>query len=121
LGDSFAITREGDHLVYRRYSSKPFRSQSVRISPNEHQWQAFWAEAEAVSLWKWKSSYKPTGIVNDGTHWSIEIEHDGRKVRAHGDNAYPGDLSPAISAERSKRYTRFLSAIRTLTSGRKFY
>lgn len=77
---------------------------------------------KAVSLRAWKPSYKPDFIVDDGTNWSIEIEHDGRRVISEGDNAYPGDHNPAItSTEPGKRYARFLTALRTLIGNREFY
>lgn len=77
---------------------------------------------EAVSLWNWKPRYKPAGIVNDGTRWSISVESQGRKITSNGDNAYPSDLSPFItSANPGERYARFLFAIRALIGKRAFY
>lgn len=77
---------------------------------------------EAVSLWNWKPRYKPAGIVNDGTQWSLSIECQGRKIKSEGDNAYPSDLGPFLtSAKPTERYSRFLFAIQTLIGKRAFY
>jgi hypothetical protein len=41
--------------------------------------------------WGWKDRYEPGGrfepasLVRDGTHWSVSLQHDGRRVESAGE------------------------------------
>src|SRR5262249_36332077 len=96
------------------------------IVPDHEAWVAFWREAQAVDLWRWRREYKVPSpdTVCDGTQWHIDISYHDQTVSSSGDNAYPSDSNPtrtgAKVAEETKRFLRFTAAVRQLIGGRDF-
>lgn len=55
-----------------------------------------------VNILDWKSKYIATAIL-DGTHWSVEIFSNSRKIRKCGENRFP------------KEWNLFSSSIKHIT------
>jgi len=92
LGSAYSVQLADNHLCYTASSGPHFAHPRVRhITPTAEEWAAFWREAQAVELWRWRSSYMvpPPDLVCDGTQWHIDISYHDQSVRSSGDNAYP--------------------------------
>jgi hypothetical protein len=50
----------------------------------------FIEQLKMVNLLNWKAKYIEPGIC-DGTQWDVEIITDGRTIKKHGNNMFPGE------------------------------
>ena len=71
-------------------------------APTER-WIAFWKKVESLAVWKWKREYSRDML--DGSCWSLDLEHEGRRLATRGYNAWP------------KRFGLFSQAVDALLSG----
>ena len=126
FGASYDIQIEGDHLLYTE--ARPERpdfvhKHSLQIRPTAEEWRLFWKEAEALDLWRWRSSYQPPAgqAIDDGTQWRVEISCGNRHIKSTGDNAYPSDKdareTDPNTGQYSGRFRKFNEAIRRLIHG----
>ena len=78
------------------------------ISPTEEDWNRFKDTLEDLNVWNWKPSYSTSGIILDGTSWSISAHWDGQEIESKGSNAFPS------------RFGEFLDSVSSLIDGRHF-
>lgn len=51
--------------------------------PSAEQWSDFWRILDEIGGWQWQGSHS-TGQILDGGDWYLEIEHQGRSLKASG-------------------------------------
>jgi hypothetical protein len=83
-------------------------SQDHILNPSEEEWEEFWKQLQRLGVWEWKDSYY--NLCCDGTSWSLEAEHEGRRVTSGGGNSYPG----VKGTNYGKTFTSFLKALNQL-------
>jgi len=126
MGGSYVVRLAVDDLCYSGGPGLNFHlPPQCRLTPSADQWRAFWQEAEAVDLWRWRRCYRlpPDVMICDGNSWEIAIRSwDARIILSSGENAYPADADPAETSTmgHSERFKRFTAAIRALVGGRRF-
>lgn len=92
------------------------------IAPSAAQWRHFWKKMDEIDVWSWHQRYEsgarfePTGLVRDGTHWSLTLRRDGQSVESAGDDSGPG----ATDLAGSVRFDAFAEAVSRLTGGYTF-
>lgn len=60
-----------------------------RATPVPSDWQAFWARAEDLDAWNWKSLYTADDMATDGLGFRLVMAHRGRLVDSTGYRAFP--------------------------------
>ena len=91
----------------------PFPAQPPQsIKPSEDQWFEFWQEVDRIGVWAWLTEYINPDVL-DGTQWSLELSHSGRRIKCEGSNAYPG--CPKIDHPDDGPFADFLRALARLT------
>ena len=73
------------------------------LVPPPERWIAFWEKVESLGVWKWKREYSRDML--DGSCWSLDLEHEGRRLSTRGFNAWP------------KRFGLLAGAVRHLATG----
>lgn len=111
MGKSHAAALDGDHLRYESFDDGYRLAAVVIAEPGATLWRRFWATLARLDAWAWSGEYVNRDVL-DGTAWSISIEHDGKRIEATGNNAYPpnGD-----GPEPTREFGRFLSRRRAPT------
>ena len=123
MGTSYKVHLEGDHLVYEAFNYAFVHRKTELIYPSRDDWQAFWKEADKVAVWRWRSRYDESRIA-DGTQWAVQIDYLGHHIDSSGNNSWPGDRTPWITAAGyevpCKRFDAFTQAVSKLIGGREF-
>jgi hypothetical protein len=104
--------REG-LVVYKHRVGTESSIKTVSIRPSKEAWSRFIKEINASKLYRWTKLYADWD-VQDGTHWSMDLVIDGRKIHSEGYNNYPLDGSeakPANSPEGSVAFDRLCLAV----------
>lgn len=102
-------------LIYQTGDFGRLSSESTEASPTPAQWEQFWADAEKAGVWSWRRDYSTP--VLDGTSWSLELKHAGKRVSSGGCNGYPG--SDDAVYHPGCAFDVFLKSLMTLT-GKKW-
>jgi hypothetical protein len=114
------VERRGDRL--RELCGRLDRREELRLSPSAAQWRRFWRTVDELGVWSWAPRYEaaeplaPSAAVRDGVHWSVTLEHRGRRAESSGDSAGPD----AADLDESAEFTAFLEALSRLLGGRAF-
>jgi hypothetical protein len=121
-GAVYSVELRGKNLHYSAIKSGSAPNVEKVVTPTEEQWEAFWKEAENARLWNWSDKYY-NYKVQDGTHWLVEISHQGRSIKSDGANSYPSedDVSkPSRSPEYSRPFITLMHGVRNLLGGLEF-
>jgi hypothetical protein len=119
---SYGIWWDGKQLVYESFVSGYEDRRQVYVSPSSAQWARFWRTMESIDVWSWKDRYEPGGrfepktLIRDGTHWSVSLQHDGRRVESAGERSARG----TNKFEASGEFELFADAVSRLTGGYQF-
>jgi hypothetical protein len=95
---AYALEWRDGTLKYRARSERGKESEQ-ELTPPAEQWERFWAALAGAGVWSWEAKYIDPRI-NDGTWWSVAIEHEGRSITSRGENAYPEGFSAFLEAVR---------------------
>ena len=121
-GPSYGAWWDGEQLVYESFDESYEALEQTRLAPSAAQWQRFWLSIEQLRVWGWAPRYEPgerfepAGVVRDGVHWSLTLEHAGRRVESSGDGAGPD----AGELDDSAGFDGLLDALSRLLGGRAF-
>lgn len=121
-GTSYGVWWDGGRLVYESFEPGYKRREQFLLSPSQAQWRRFWRSMDQIGVWEWLTRYEPgkrfepEGVVRDGTHWSLTLAHEGRRVESSGDNAGPNDCD----LDESRPFGRFCNAVARLLGDREF-
>lgn len=96
------------------------------VIPSAEQWFGFWKKCETLGMWSWHQEYM-MGRWDDGYKWGIEIEYEGRYIKACGVNMYPGEiaLTALVDADSYRKtqietWRTFTTAVEDLLGGLPF-
>ncbi len=104
---SQSIECNGSEIRYEsNYSYGP--SKTLTFNPTDEDWNKFWKKLRRLGVWNWKNKYY--NMCFDGTSWSLDIEHEERKISCEGSNSYPG----VKGTNYGKTFTAFCNAISDL-------
>jgi len=121
-GTSYGVWWDGDQLVYESFGIGYRDREELRLSPSVAQWRRFWRTVDEIDVWRWRARYEaggrfePRSQTRDGTHWSLTLAHDGRRVESSGDSTGPD----AADLDESAAFGAFLDAVSRLIGGRPF-
>jgi hypothetical protein len=121
-GPSYGAWWDGEQVVYESFDESYSALEQTRLSPSAAQWEMFWRTVDQLRVWDWAPRYEPgerfepRGVVRDGVHWSVTLEHAGRRLESSGDGAGPG----AIELDESQGFIGLLGALSRLLGGRAF-
>ena len=99
--DHYGVHADDDGHVRWSHAENVRLVDEATVTPSEEAWERFWATLDDAGVWDWAARYEPDSPVMDGTSWMLEAEHDGRRVRSSGSNAYPprfADVCQAVAA-----------------------
>jgi len=119
---SYGIWWDGRQLVYESFVNGYEDRRQVYLAPSRTQWARFWQTMDGIDVWGWKDRYEPGGrfepasLVRDGTHWSVSLQHDGRRVESAGERSMKG----SSAFEDSGEFEVFAEAVSRLTGGYRF-
>jgi hypothetical protein len=119
---SYGLWWDGRRLVYESFVSGYEDRRQVYVVPSRAQWNRFWRTMETIEVWSWKDRYEPSGrfepkgLIRDGTHWSLSLQHGERRVESAGDNSGPGPTD----LDENARFDAFADAVSRLTGGYQF-
>jgi|HubBroStandDraft_1064217.scaffolds.fasta_scaffold237250_2 hypothetical protein len=100
-------------VVYKYRVGMESAVKTISIRPGKEAWSLFIKEINAAKLYRWTKLYADWNVL-DGTHWSIDLEIDGRKIHSEGYNNYPLDgdeAKPRNSPEGSLAFDRLCLAV----------
>lgn len=101
-------------IVVRRSPVSSDAPVTSYVVPTPAQWRAFWRDADAAGVRRWRRSCRNEQIV-DGGGFTLEIAYDGGRVTAEGANAYPQrDGACSGDGAHSPEFDAFLAAISRL-------
>jgi len=124
MGSSYSVDMNRGTLLYTCRSDRSEGEEKHRIEPSPEAWAKFWSSLDELGFWSWSGSYQPSGIILDGTSWSVEISTGDRSVEAHGSNAYPpsdpDSESSQGSCEPESRFEEFCAAVTELLGRHEF-
>jgi len=123
----YSMELSGDLVTYKWTDTSQPQGKDIKtlsIRPGKKAWARFIKEINAAKLYRWSKLYMnhPPPEVMDGTHWTIDMEVDGRKFHSEGYNSYPVDgdeAKPADSERSSPPYDRLCQAVSHLV-GQEF-
>ena len=121
-GASYGAWWTGEEIVYESFAAGWTDAEQLGLSPSAAQWQRFWRAVDELDVWSWAPRYEAaeplaTGeAVRDGVHWSLTLEHRGRRAESSGDSAGPD----AADLDESAGFATFLDALSRLLGGRAF-
>jgi hypothetical protein len=121
-GPSYGAWWDGRRLTYESFDPAYEHRLELRVSPSRAQWRRFWQSVAEIGVWAWAKRYEPgkrfepSGVVRDGTHWSLTLAYSAREVQSSGDNAGPG----AVDLDESRDFARFCRAVSRLLGGCEF-
>ena len=121
-GPSYGAWWTGEDVVYESFERGYREIEQIRLSPSVEQWRRFWRAVDELAVWGWAPRYEPAGryepgtVVRDGVHWSLTLEHGGRRIESSGDSAGPG----AADLDDSTSFVQFLDVLSRLLGGRAF-
>jgi hypothetical protein len=121
-GPSYGVWWDGEQLVYESFLRGYDERRQLCLSPSTAQWRRFWRTMDRIDVWTWLRRYapgerfEPLGLVRDGTHWSLTLEHGDLSIESSGDSGAPG----SVDLDESERFTSFLQAVSRLVGGRPF-
>jgi hypothetical protein len=119
---SYGLWWDGKQLVYESFVSGYEDRRQVYVVPSRAQWNRFWRTMETIEVWSWKDRYEPggrfepKGLIRDGTHWSLSLQHGDHRVESAGDNSGPGPTD----LDDGARFDAFAEAVSRLTGGNQF-
>ena len=111
-GDSYAFELKGETVEFVRTPWEGMQNEApdtLRAKPTAQQWEAFWAEARAAGVGRWRGEHVARDVI-DGTGWRLEIVAGGRRIEAVGSNLYPdrkGEWHPGMTPD----FRRFTDAV----------
>lgn len=117
---SYGLWWDGKQLVYESFVSGYEDRRQVFLAPSRAQWSRFWRAMDTIGVWSWTERYEPggpfepKGLIRDGTHWSVSLQYDGRRIESAGDGSDSTDL------DASARFDAFAEAVSRLTGGYQF-
>jgi hypothetical protein len=114
-GDSYHIKWEEGKLAYTSMGYGYSGESPQWIQPSAEQWEKFQKALGRLNVWAWEANYPNSG-GRDGTHWSVDIEWNGKSLHSSGDNHYPESESP----EPGQSFRQFLQAVQALIGGLEF-
>ena len=126
-GPSYKIKRSRDDRLEYLIMGYGFRLEAIQfVYPDRLKWEMFWHEMELLGAWNWSRLYNGPLACN-GTHWYVEIEHNGKKLESSGDNILSDAADIVFDQELEQRaeksavdFDSFLITIEKLLGGRKF-
>ena len=119
---SYGVWWDGKQLVYESFVSGYEDRRQTFIEPSAAQWDRFWRTMEAIDVWSWRDRYEarkrfePAKLVRDGTHWSLSLTYDGRRVESAGESSSVG----STELDDTARFEEFAEAVSRLTGGYAF-
>ena len=119
---SYGLWWDGRQLVYETFVSGYEDRRQVFLEPSRAQWAKFWRTMDEIDVWSWRNRYETNGnfeakqLARGATHWSLSLQHDGRRVESAGDTSGPG----ASDRDESARLEAFTNAVSRLTGGYQF-
>ena len=124
---NYFVSLDGDRLIYTvkgyDYATNKELVRTREFRPSPQQWEAFWKSMDEVDVWNWKPSYEHKRLA-DGTHWSVELAHNGRTIRSQGRILFPGKESQSLETEytddRGPIFEKYLEAVRKLIGDEAF-
>ena len=109
---SYGLWWDGKQLVYESFVRGYEDRRQVYVMPSRAQWSRFWRTMDAIDVWSWanrfEAGFEPKGLVRDGTHWSVSLQHGSRRIESAGD------------LDDSNRFGSFTEAVSRLTGGYEF-
>ena len=106
FGDSFTIDINLDSLQVSWDRCGEGTEESIQKSIRRKTASNLKEELMRLGLLDWKVKYVEPGVL-DGTHWSVEIQLDGRKVKKQGDNQFPEEWTAFCRLMRRISRRRF--------------
>jgi len=101
LGRSLVELRDG-RLVLNASGYGHDENVYTLVDPPPERWVAFWKMVESLGVWSWEPKYyRP---ILDGSSWSLQLQHEGRRLSSTGSNAWP------------ERFDQFSRAVNTLVA-----
>jgi hypothetical protein len=85
-------------------------------SPPEESWIRFWKALESNGVWRWRKSYL-NNANSDRCQWFLELVWNGKTIKSHGFNGYPGQ---SRIWGRSDRFNQFTKALEELVGMKEF-
>jgi hypothetical protein len=119
---SYGLWWDGRRLVYESFVSGYEDRRQVYVEPSGAQWARFWRTMDELDVWSWTNRYatnggvEPKRLARGATHWSLSLQHDGRRIESAGDSSGPG----ATDRDDSERLDAFTEAVSRLTGGYRF-
>ncbi len=121
-GAAYGVWWDGERLVYESFEPGYREREQARLTPSRAQWQRFWRTMEELGVWVWEPRYgaaephEPEVAIQDGTHWSVTLAHEGRRIVSSGDGAAPD----SADLGSSHVFGAFCQAVSRLAGGRPF-
>lgn len=116
-GDAFEVRWDGTAIVFVHRSARNKILALERITPDDQEWERFWAWMDEHDCWAWPEVCVNRMQVDDGTHWNLVVERGDRKLVSGGSNAYPGSETTDPSAV----FRAFIEQMRRLLGGVELY
>jgi hypothetical protein len=119
---SYGAWWTGTDIVYESFDVGYRDLEQIRVTPSAAQWRRFWRVVDELAVWEWAPRYRhaerfePSTVVRDGVHWSLTLEHAGKRVESSGEGSGPG----AADLDESAIFSRFLDVLSRLLGGRAF-
>lgn len=88
--DSSLVELRDDRLVLNASGYGHYPNVYTLVVPPPERWIAFWKKVDSLGVWKWKPEYYRPML--DGSNWSLDLEHEGRRLASRGSNAWPKRL-----------------------------
>lgn len=120
--DSYGTWWDGSILIYESFGPNFQGCEQILLAPASAQWRHFWQSVDTLGVWDWDARYEPgrrfepDDVVRTGVHWSVELEHAGRRVSSSGDGAGPG----SVDLDESVPFAVLVEAVSRLLGGRPF-
>lgn len=121
-GLSYGLWWDGTRLVYESFLDGYNAREQTVLMPSPASWKRFWRTLEEINVWDWENRYEagtryePRGEIRDGTHWSLTVAHEDRRVESSGDSAGPD----ARDIDESRSFLALAEAVSRLVGDRPF-
>ncbi len=121
-GSSYGLWWDGTRLVYESFLDGYNAREQIVLTPSVASWKRFWRTLEEINVWEWENRYEaatryePRSEIRDGTHWSLTVTHEERRVESSGDSAGPD----ARDIDESRPFLALADAVSRLVGDRPF-
>ena len=119
---AYGVWWDGQQLVYESFVAGYEERRQTMLSPSAAQWTRFWQTMDRIDVWSWNDRYEPaeryepTGVIRDGTHWSLTLAYGDHEIESGGDSSGPG----SADLDSSSDFAVFSEAVSRLIGGRAF-